>query len=65
MAGAGVAVVETEDGSDETVTLRAARLGEIRYYTADDTWNKPADLDFAIIGRGRRWRWRWRHRQRA
>jgi hypothetical protein len=49
VAGAGVALAETDDGSDETVTLRAARLGDIRYYTGDGTWNKPADLDFAIM----------------
>jgi len=49
VAGAGVAAVETNDGSNESVTLRAARLDAIRIYTASDTWNKPANLDFVIV----------------
>jgi hypothetical protein len=54
-AGAGMAVVETNDGANETLVFRAARLDAIRIYTNDDTWNKPADLDFVIalaIGAG-------------
>jgi hypothetical protein len=49
VAGAGVAAIETNDGANESVTLRATRLDTIRVYAADDTWNKPADLDFAIV----------------
>ena len=49
VAGAGVAAVETNDGSNESVTLRAARLDAIRIYTSDDTWHKPANLDFVIV----------------
>jgi hypothetical protein len=55
VAGAGAAVVETDDGASESVTLRAARLDTIRIFPNDDTWNKPADLDFVIalvIGAG-------------
>jgi hypothetical protein len=49
LAGGGMALVETDDGSDESVTLRATRLDTIRVYAADDTWNKPAHLDFAVV----------------
>jgi hypothetical protein len=49
VAGAGMAVVETDDGTNETVVFRAARLDAIRIYTGDDTWNKPANLDFVIV----------------
>jgi hypothetical protein len=48
VAGAGVAAVETNAGANESVTLRAARLDAIRIYTANDTWTKPANLDFVL-----------------
>jgi hypothetical protein len=49
VAGGGLALAETDDGANETVVFRAARLDALRIYANDDTWTKPANLDFVVV----------------